>query len=271
MEPLKVLFEEPDAAGPLPEPLAVLYGGGLRLADDILYANLIASVDGVSALVAPRGAGAALRGNCDADRFVMALLRDLADAVLVGAGTLRADRGHLWTPAYIDRERADLHRAGGRPDPRLVVVTASGELDPGERALRAGALVLTTEAGFLRLARRLPPACTVRSLGGDTPTGATILAAVRAEGYRRVLTEGGPTLLARFVSEGLLDELFLTLSPVLAGRRSGDGRLGLLEGVELLPGDGRWGRLRSLRVAGSHLFLRYAFSPGARVSRSGAE
>jgi len=266
-----VLFEEPGAAGPLPEPLAALYGGGLQLADDLLYANLIASVDGVTALAAPRGAGAALRGDCDADRFVMALLRDLADALLVGAGTLRADRGHLWTAAYIDRERAGLHRALGRPDPRLVVVTASGNLDPAERALEAGALVLTTEAGARRLAGRLPAASTVRSLGSRALAGATILAAIRAEGHRRILTEGGPTLLARLVSEELLDELFLTLSPVLAGRRSGDGRLGLLEGVELLPADGRWTRLRSVRVAGSHVFLRYASSSGSATSRSGAE
>jgi riboflavin biosynthesis pyrimidine reductase len=90
-----------------------------------------------------------------------------------------------------------------------------------------------------------------------------MVAAVRAEGHRRLLTEGGPTLVARLAEEGLLDELFLTLSPVLAGRRSGDGRMGLLEGVELLPRDGRWARLRSLRAAGSHLFLRYALSRSA--------
>jgi riboflavin biosynthesis pyrimidine reductase len=265
VDPLQVLFEEPRETGGLTPPLAELYGGGLELADDLLYANLIASVDGVAALAAPRGAGPTLRGDCDADRFVMALLRDLSDAVVVGAGTLRADRGHLWTAAYVDRERAEAHRALGRPDPRLVVVSASGALDPRERALQAGALVLTTGAGAARLAGRLPAACRVRSLG-DRPTGGRdVLAAVRAEGHRRVLTEGGPTLLASFVADGLLDELFWTLSPVLAGRRSGDGRLGLLEGVQLLPSDGRWARLRSVRAAGSHLFLRY------RLSRSGAE
>jgi riboflavin biosynthesis pyrimidine reductase len=270
VEPLEVLFEEPGAAGPLPEPLAALYGGGLHLADELLYANLIASLDGVTVLAAPRGSGAALRGDCDADRFVMALLRGLADAVLIGAGTLRADRGHLWTPAYIDRRRAELHRTLGRPDPRLVVVTASGDLDPDERALQAGALVLTTDGGAGRLAGRLPAASTVRSLGDRAPAAADILAAVRAEGHPRVLIEGGPTLLARFVGEGLLDELFLTLSPVLAGRRAGDGRLGLLEGVELLPGDGRWARLRSLRASGSHLFLRYAIRPPAAAAGADA-
>lgn len=275
MEPLRVLLEDPDDPAPLPPPLAELYGGGLRLADDLLYANFISSLDGVTALAAPRGSGATLRGRGDADRFVLALLRDLADALLIGAGTLRADRGHLWTAAYVDREHAEAHRSLGRPDPRLVVVTASGELDPRERALQEGALVLTTDAGAARLAGRLPPASRVRSLGPHAPRGRDILAAVRAEGHRRVLTEGGPTLLGRLVADRLVDELFLTLSPVLAGRRSGDGRLGLLEGVRLLPDDGRWAQLRSLRAASSHLFLRYSLRgdapAGAPARRSGAE
>jgi riboflavin biosynthesis pyrimidine reductase len=89
--------------------------------------------------------------------------------------------------------------------------------------------------------------------------------AVRAEGHRRLLTEGGPTLLGRFLADQVLDELFLTLSPLVAGRSSGDGRLSLVEGIELLPGDGGWAALRSVRAHGSHLFLRYGFK------RSGEE
>jgi riboflavin biosynthesis pyrimidine reductase len=263
VEPLTVLREEPGPAGDLPGPLATLYGGGLALAGDAVYANFVTSLDGVASLVAPGGAAPALRGRCDADRLVMGLLRFAADAVIVGAGTLRADRGHLWTAAYIDRERAAVYRSLGRGEPRLVVVTAAGDLDPGERALEAGALVLTTEAGAGRLRGRLPATCSVRSLGPDRPSAAALLAAVRAEGHRRVLTEGGPTLLGRIAAGGLLDDLFLTLSPVLAGRRAGDGRLGLLEGVSLLPDAGSWARLRSVRAAGSHLFLRYSFErPG---------
>ena len=259
-----MLFEEPDAAGELPQPLSALYGGGLTLGDDLLYANLITSIDGVAALAAPRGAGPTLRGDCDADRFVMALLRALADAVLIGAGTLRTDRNHLWTPAYIDREHVDALRSIGRSDPRLVVVSASGAIDPGERALQAGALVITTDAGARRLAHRLPAGCVVRSLGSGAPGGRGILDAVRAEGHRRVLTEGGPTLLSRFAADQVLDELFLTVSPVLAGRRSGDGRLGLVEGGTFLPDAGRWARLLSLRRAGSHLFLRYSLKSASR-------
>jgi riboflavin biosynthesis pyrimidine reductase len=262
-----VLLDDATTPGDLPAALASLYAGGLTLPPDAVYANFIASVDGVSALVAPRGAGPTLRGEsgADADRFVMGLLRFLADAVLIGAGTLRADRGHLWTAAYIDRERAGVYRAAGRGEPRLVVVSASGDLDPAERALQAGALVLTTDSGASHLRGRLPAASALRALGPGWLPAATILGAIRSEGHRRVLTEGGPTLLGRLAAERALDELFLTLSPVLAGRRQGDGRAGVVDGVELLPDDGRWARLRSVRASGSHLFLRYGFS------RSGAE
>jgi riboflavin biosynthesis pyrimidine reductase len=145
------------------------------------------------------------------------------------------------------------------------VVSASGELDPDIRALQAGALVLTTDEGASRLAGRLPAASQVRSLGPQPPDGSAILEAVRSEGHRRVLTEGGPRLLGTLVQAGGLDQLFLTLSPVLAGRRAGDGRLGLLEGVELLPAAGRWARLLSAREDGGHLFLRYS------LNRSGEE
>jgi riboflavin biosynthesis pyrimidine reductase len=265
LEPLRVLLDDAGSGSDLPEPLAALYGGGLTLPADAVYANFIASLDGVSALVAPRGAGPTLRGAADADRFVMGVLRFLADAVLIGAGTLRADHGHLWSAAYIDRDRAAVYRALGRGEPRLVVVTAKGDVDPAERALQAGALVLTTESGAGRLRGRLPATCTVRALGAGRLPARAILDAIRAEGHRRVLTEGGPTLVGLLASERALDELFLTLSPVLAGRRSGDDRTGLVEGVQFLPADGRWARLRSARASGSHLFLRYAFS------RSGAE
>src|SRR5205807_3756456 len=83
MQPLQVLLDDEPTTptGALPAPLAALYGGDLALAADAVYANAIASLDGVVALAAPRGAGRTLRGECDADRFVMGVLRWLADAV----------------------------------------------------------------------------------------------------------------------------------------------------------------------------------------------
>lgn len=268
VEPLRVLLEAEAASGRLPPTLAQLYGGNLDLAGELLYTNFVSSLDGVVALPEAPASGSLISGRSAADRFLLGLLRALADAVVVGAGTLRAEPGHLWTPVLVDPERADAY-AALNIEPRLVVVTARGDLDPHVRALERGALVLTTDAGAAALEGRLPGASRLLSLGPELPDGATILEAVRAEGHRRVLTEGGPRLLASFVAAGVVDELFLTLSPVLAGRRSGDGRLSLLEGVELLPEAGRWARLLSVRAHGAHLFLRYRFPPPE--SRSGAE
>src|SRR5947207_3383572 len=109
MEPMSVLLDRSGAgAGPeLPPALVALYGGGLALPADAVYANFVSSLDGVVSLVAPRGAGPTIRGRCEADRFVMGLLRLAADAIVVGAGTLRDEPGREWTAAAIDRERAD--------------------------------------------------------------------------------------------------------------------------------------------------------------------
>jgi len=72
-----------------------------------------------------------------------------------------------------------------------------------------------------------------------------------------VLTEGGPHLMGELIKAQLLDEMFLTLSPVLAGRDK-ELRLGMVEGAELLPKLPVWSRLLSARRHGDYLFLRYA-------------
>ena len=262
---MRPLLETATPSTSLPVSLAELYGGDLELPPELLYANFVTSLDGVAALPAPAHSGALLSERNPADRFLLALLRALSDAVVVGAGTLRAEPGHLWTPAYVSRSLARDVAQLGRPDPRTVIVSGSGDLDPRVRTLQRGALVLTTDAGAARLGSRLPAASSVRSLGEGPLLGSAILGAIRAEGHHRVLTEGGPTLMASFTAERLIDQLFLTLSPLLAGRRSGDGRLSLLEGIELLPAAAGRARLLSVRSQGSHLFLRYA------LSRSGEE
>ena len=87
------------------------------------------------------------------------------------------------------------------------------------------------------------------------PDAAEAIAELREHGRRRILCEGGPTLFGRLVAGGLVDELFLTLSPVVAGEG-----LSLVEGVELLPGTRVAAALTGVRRHGAHLFLRYAFS-----------
>jgi riboflavin biosynthesis pyrimidine reductase len=247
---------------PLPDSLERRYGR-LGFAEPRVVANFVSTLDGVVALEGIAHSSKVISGRSEADRFVMGLLRAFADAVLIGAGTMRAAPDSLWTPAFIfpdaAAEFAELRSRRGRPEePRLVVLTARGDVDPHHPALEAGALVLTTQRGAARLRDRLPASSTLQALGGgDAIDLADVMSAIRAEGHEIVLTEGGPTVFGGLLRAGLVDELFLTLSPLLAGRATG-GRPGLVEGVELLPGSSPSGDLLSVRADGSHLFLRYA-------------
>jgi riboflavin biosynthesis pyrimidine reductase len=69
--------------------------------------------------------------------------------------------------------------------------------------------------------------------------------------------------MGELIEHGLLDEAFLTISPVVAGR-SDDSRLGMVAGVELLPAAGVWGELMSARRHSDYLFLRYGLRKSAR-------
>lgn len=272
--PLTLLFEQPGLpAWGLPRALAAAYGGDLGFPRPCLYANFVASVDGVTAL-GPEypSSGSAISGHNPADRFLMGLLRACADVVLIGAGTLRATPGHLWTPGYVCPAAADGYAAlrrslGWAGDPQLAVVTVRGDLPAAHPALRAGALIVTTTAGAQRLRGRLPSACTILNLG-DQPALplADVLGTIRARAGSAVLSEGGPRLLGQLVAERLLDELFLTISPVLAGRAD-TPRPGLIAARELLPSRTELAELISVRQHESYLFLRYRFH---RTPRPGA-
>jgi riboflavin biosynthesis pyrimidine reductase len=157
----------------------------------------------------------------------MGLLRACADAVVIGAGTLRPARRSLWTPGHIYPAAApafaELRRRLGRTEqPRLFVITARGELEPSHPALEAGACVLTTPGTAPALRKQLPASSTVVAMGnGSAVDLGDAIALLRSEGHATVLTEGGPTVVGGLLRSGLLDELFLTLSPVLAGRPAG--------------------------------------------------
>ena len=196
----------------------------------------------------------------------MGLLRAFADAVVVGAGTVRAEGGRaLWTSEFIFPAAADAYRELRRElkratTPRLVIVTARGDLNPAERALEVGALVLTTEAAAKRVRKAVPAATEVRAITADDRIGVdTIFDTLQADGLRTILTEGGPHLFGQMVSADRVDELFVTLSPALAGRQ-GDQSFGLIQGVDFGRSP-KPGRLLSVRRHESHLFLRYALKP----------
>jgi len=261
---LEPLFEQAEiGAGPLPPALAELYGGQLDLRRPLLFANFVTSLDGITAVdPTAEGQGGLISGGALADRFLMGLLRSFSDAVLVGAGTLRAESRHRWTPARVYPPAAEgyaqLRNALGLSrEPPLVVVTGSGRIDPRVPGL-AGGLILTTPAGAALLDNSVPEGVRVQVVGeGPRLPAAAVVGALRAAGFRSILTEGGPHLFGELVGARLVEELFLTVSPVLAGRVPGGAQLGLVEGGPLLPGLDSRARLLSARRGGSHLYLRY--------------
>jgi riboflavin biosynthesis pyrimidine reductase len=257
VQPIECLFERVGLPRqPLPAGLAELFGGDFGLRRSLLYANFVASADGVVALPVATESGAVISGHSEPDRFVMGLLRAFADAVLIGAGTFRAGAGDRWWPeaAYpaAAEDFAELRaRLGLDPHPDLVVVTASGNLDPTEPAL-CDAWVLTTAQGEARLRGKLPTGARIAVV--DAEAGCrTWLDLLHQQGFRSILNEGGPTVFGQLLDHGLVDELFLTTSPVLLG--SSDGRKSLVAGVDLAGQDLD---LLAVRRHGSHLFLRYA-------------
>ncbi len=261
MKPIERLFErEGLPCFGLSPALAHAYGGDFGLTRPGLYANFVSSTDGLVALSAAGGlSGRVISGDSEPDRFVMALLRASADAVLIGAGTFQAASGNLWHAETVYPEAADLfvdlrRQLGLRRHPLLVVVSASGHLDVAQPALR-DALVVTTPAGVAHLAGTLPPGARLAVIDGQTFGGKTLMDVLASQGLSVVLSEGGPSLIGHLFREGQVNELFLTTSPRLFGRTPNDGHKSLVEGVDL---GGQEMDLLGVRRHESHLFLRYA-------------
>jgi riboflavin biosynthesis pyrimidine reductase len=252
----------------LPAELESLYGP-FGLDSPLLYANFVETLDGIVAIRSEPRSNRIVSGNSEPDRFVMGLLRASADCVLIGSGTLHGSPKALWTPAKAHPDLAgayaELRQRLGLPnEPALAVMTTSGALDPGHRALREGTIVLTTRSGAERCARELPGEVEVVTLEGETAVDpAEAVAALRDRGLARICSEAGPHVFGSLLAAGLVDELFLTVSPLLAGRSDLGGRLALVENEELLPARSEPGRLLSIRREGAHLFLRYALSSPA--------
>jgi riboflavin biosynthesis pyrimidine reductase len=261
---LEPLLETPDLPDfDLPLALAEAYGGSLGFSEPRLYANFVASLDGVVAIPGEIQSNRMISAHSEADRFVMGLLRACADAVLVGAGTMLSSPRTRWTAEHAYPAAAplygELRRSRGRPPrPTLAVLSGSGSVDPRHPALEEGALVLTSEGGAARLRGRLPRAATMLAVGTEAhvdPVAA--VEALHRRGHELILSEGGPTTFGALVAAGLVDELFLTTSPLLAGHTPGGPRPALVEQAEFLPAATVEGNLLTLKRGGSHLLARY--------------
>jgi 5-amino-6-(5-phosphoribosylamino)uracil reductase len=194
--------------------------------------NMIASVDGA---VAVDGRSGAL-GRAG-DKAVFQALRDQADVVLVGAGTVRAER-------YGPPRRHGL---------RIAVVSARLDLDWGSPLFTSGrALVVTSEG-----AGDVPGHVPVLRAGDDDVDLRGVVAELGRGGARIVVAEGGPTLNGHLLQADLVDEVCTTVAPMLAGGRS--GRLAVSDTPHLSP-------LQLRQVVtddDGYLFLRYARPEGS--------
>lgn len=263
---LEVLFEEaPSDRLPLPSELEVAYGGPLALADLIVYGNFVESIDGIAAIPGVEKSSAVISGGAPADRLVMALLRTVADAIVIGSGTFRehggpwtAERAYPPTANLIPRAREKISAIGTTPT--LVVVTASGGL-PADHPALASALVATTSAGARAIAEKeVACAGVIDASASDHVDPATVIECLRERGYRRILTEGGPSLMGSMLEASVVDELFVTISPKLLG---GAGDRPPLTGEADLLKQAPDARLLSLRRADDYLFLRYGLGAGS--------
>ena len=208
---------------------------------------MIETVDG---RVAPGGSPAGLGSALDQE--LMARLRAEADALLHGAGTLRADRFSPRVPAWLSAERI---ARGQPPQPTGVVVSASGALDPAHPYLRTAApdwprIVYSASQRALGLSR---PGLDVVLSGGGIVDLDECLADLHRRGVRLLVCEGGPHLNGPLFARGLVDELFVTVAPRLVG---GVDPLTLVVGPAV---DARL-RLASAFAAGDELLLRYCVS-----------
>ena len=196
-------------------------------------ANMVTSLDGAAVLDDVSGT---LSGP--ADRRVFAVLRGLADLILVGAGTVRREH---YGGARPNAERQQRRRAAGlAPVPPIAVVSRSLELDPAGRFFADTAvrpLVLTCAAAPSDRRAALGNVAEVVVAGDDMVDLGVALAELDTRGYSRVLCEGGPRLLAGVVAGAHLDELCLTVSPLMtagpAGRMLAGPALPKLAGAEL--------------------------------------
>ncbi len=274
-----LLFDDDRRDTPsLPEPLRTVYGGDWRLPEvgerPYIYSNFAVSRDGrVSFNVPGHLGGGDVSAFSAHDRWLMALLRARADAVVVGDHTLRLEPDHLWTCEHIYPHDAgafaDLRTREGRaPSPVQVFLSLDGDLMAEAAVFQRPdlrILIATTARGAER-ARGVNGAARVevRELGEDKVDLKRLVQVLYEDfGVCTLLCEGGPRAYGGFVAAGLVDEEFLTLCPTVIGNpaNSAGPRPGLIEGIAFAPDAYPKSVPVSLRRAGEHLFLksRYIF------------
>jgi riboflavin biosynthesis pyrimidine reductase len=192
-----------------------------------LRANMVESVDGAASV---DGRSGGLSG--DADRAIFRVLRSQADVVVAGSGTVKDEH---YRPAQKSAMVPEL-RAGRTATPPIAVITGTLDLDLSsslftEAPPDARTIVITTEKAPADQRKAAAEVADVVVAGTDQVDLSGVLDTLAERGLRRVLCEGGPHLLAQFAAAGRLDELCVTVSPVL-----GAGDAGRILAGPALPG-----------------------------------
>lgn len=196
------------------EHLRSLYAYPADLQACWVRSNFISSLDGGATA---DGKSGELAGP--GDRALFSMMRELADIVLVGAGTVRIEN---YGGVKLSVASRLARQARGQAEiPPIGIVTASGQLPRAMKVFtqtEVRPLVLTCTASLEASRTGLAGCAEVLDCSGSDPTTvdlAEVLAVLAARGLPRVLTEGGPLLHASVIEAGLLDELCLTLAPTL--------------------------------------------------------
>jgi len=275
LAPLETLYElQRGSDVPLPYELITLYGRlqfPSRFGRPYVFGNFVSTLDGVVALNEPdHSTGGDISGFNQQDRMLMGLLRAIADAVIVGAGTLRVEPNHRWTAEYIYPSLAEEYRLlrtslGKSAYPLNVIVTASGAVNLNLSVFQSTeipVLIVTTPRGLRSIpASHVPSSMHITAVQSEGSISAQDILKAVSDVHKSdmILVEGGPQLMGDFFAEQCLDELFLTLAPQVAGRDGSIGRPGFVAGKSFAPEHPIWGTLIGVKRGGNHLFLRYAF------------
>lgn len=246
-----------------------------------IYANFVQSIDGVVSFLGMDASGQDI-SQSEEDRWLMDLLRAHADAVLLGIGTLQLEtslcrpreRGPVFRIADESMHplRTKLHRG---PE-KNIFVTGVSIFNLEDYAVfdgeRVDPYIITTRIGEERLRPQLEARPWVKVIvAGEREVvdlGAAMELLRQEHGIKHLLCEGGPTLYGNMLRAGLIDEMFLTVSPLVVGQqippeqemREGErfrSRPGLLGGAGFMKAETQRWNWMSCRKAGDHQFHRY--------------